>query len=471
MRFGIRAPFGAHFLCRSAAVWRELVSLDKQKNILGTVPIGRLVIGMSWPIMLSMLMQAIYNLVDSIYIARVNDTAFLALSYAYPIQMLMVAFCVGTGVGFSATLAQRLGAKKMEDANSVALHGFFLYFLCWLLFLCFGIFGCELYLHFCTDTGTAIDQGVAYLRVCCCFSLGVCIQFPCERILQATGHPAGFMIVQGSGALINIVLDPILIFGLKMGVQGAAVATVIGQTTGGLIGFYLLWRIRREFPITPYGFRLRLPLVEEICRIAVPAILMQSLSSLMSMGLNAILNLWSETAVWVLGVYFKLQSFVFMPIFSVNNGLISIVSYNYGAKDRERVSGAMRFGLLAALATALIGMVLLWICAAPLLMFCFNAGSAALTMGVPALRMTALSFPVATVSIICSAAFQSLGYSRYSLLISLLRNIFLLLPIALLLVIVLPQWIFSSFLLTEFGACLVSLILYRKICIEKIQAI
>ncbi len=445
--------------------------MNERENILGSMPVGRLVISMSWPIMLSMLMQAVYNLVDSIYVARLGDAAFLALSYAYPIQTLMVAFCVGTGVGFSAVLAQRLGAKKMEEANAAVLHGFFLFLMCWLLFLAFGVFGCGAYLRACTDTLAVIQQGTAYLRVCCCFSMGVCAQFPCERILQSTGHPAGFMIVQGSGALINIILDPVFIFGFGMGVKGAAVATVIGQISGGLIGFFLLRRIRRQFPITLRGFRFCPSLTAEMCRIAAPAILMQSLSSMMSMGLNAILRLWSETAVWVLGVYFKLQSFVFMPIFSVNNGLISIISYNYGARDRERVLGSIRFGMMTALATAVLGSVLMWICAEPLLSLCFKAGAEALAMGVPSLRMTALSFPAAAISIILSAAYQSLGYSRYSLTVSLLRNIVLLLPIALLLVYMTPHWVFSCFLLTELGSCLAAIPLYQKVWRKKIREI
>ena len=439
-----------------------------ENNILGTMPTGRLVISMSWPIMLSMLMQAVYNLVDSIYVARINDTAFLALSYAYPIQTLMVAFCVGTGVGFSATLARRLGEKKLEEANSVVLHGFLLYFLCWLLFLSFGLFACRPYLAACSNTAAVVEQGAAYLRICCCLSIGMCIQFPCERILQSTGHPAGFMIVQGAGALINIILDPILIFGFGMGVRGAAAATVTGQITGGVIGFFLVHRVRHQLPISLRSFRFQFSLTREMCRIAAPAILMQSLCSLMSLGLNGILNLWSETAVWVLGVYFKLQSFVFMPVFSINNGLISIVSYNYGARDGTRISSSIRFGMLAALATALLGTTLLWLCASPLLSVCFNAGAEALSLGIPALRMTALAFPLAAASIICSSAFQSLGRSVDSLVVALLRQIILLLPTALLLVYLHPAWTFLSFLFAESATCLVSLILYRRVYHEKI---
>ena len=432
---------------------------------------GRLIFTMSGPIMLSMLMQAVYNLVDSIYVARLGDDAFLALSYAYPIQTLLIAFCVGTGVAFSAVLSQRLGAKQMDQASSVVLHGGVLYFLCWLIFFLFGLLGADAYLRTCTDTPSVIAQGTAYLQVCCCLSFGVCTQFPCERILQSMGRPAGFMIIQGSGALLNIILDPILIFVFDMGVAGAAVATVIGQITGAVIGLFLVHGLREQFPISLRGQHLQPALLEELGRIAGPAILMQSLSSVMSFGLNTILRRVSETAVWVLGVYFKLQSFVFMPIFSVNNGLISIISFNYGARDRRRVSGAIRFGMLLAVGTGIIGCGLLILCASPLLRVCFNAGTQALALGIPALGLTALSFPVAAVNIILSSAFQSLGHSRYSLAISLLRYIVLLLPVALLLIYLRPASAFLCFLITEVGACLAALPMYRHVYRSKIAVL
>ena len=445
--------------------------MTRSENILGTMPMGRLIFTMSGPIMLSMLMQAVYNLVDSIYVARLGDDAFLALSYAYPIQTLLIAFCVGTGVAFSAVLSQRLGAKQMDQASSVVLHGGLLYFLCWLIFFLFGLLGADAYLRTCTDTPSVIAQGTAYLQVCCCLSFGVCTQFPCERILQSMGRPAGFMIIQGSGALLNIILDPILIFVFDMGVAGAAAATVIGQITGAVIGLFLVHGLREQFPISLRGQHLQPALLEELGRIAGPAILMQSLSSVMSFGLNTILRRVSETAVWVLGVYFKLQSFVFMPIFSVNNGLISIISFNYGARDRRRVSGAIRFGMLLAVGTGIIGCGLLILCASPLLRVCFNAGAQALALGKPALGLTALSFPVAAVNIILSSAFQSLGHSRYSLVISLLRYIVLLLPVALLLIYLRPASAFLCFLITEVGACLAALPMYRHVYRSKIAVL
>ena len=425
-------------------------------NILGTLPVPKLVWTMSAPIMLSMLMSAIYNLVDSIYVAQVSELDFLALSYAYPVQLMMVAFCAGTGVGFNALFAQRLGAGQREEANRVACHGFLFYGLCWLLFLAFALLGAPLFFRLSTDNAAVAAAGTSYLRICCGLSIGMCMQFLTERLLQTTGHPAGFMIVQGSGAILNIILDPVFIFGLDMGVVGAAAATVIGQISGACIGFFLLWRIRGEFSVSFRGFRPDRALSAELLRIAAPAVVMQSLSSFMSLGLNQLLTLWSDTAVFVLGVYFKIQSFVFMPIFGVNSGLIPILSYNYGAKSAPRLSQAVRFGAQLALSAAVAG------AAGPLLRYCFHAGGAAAAMGVPALRMAALSFPIAAASIILSAAFQSLGHSGSSLLIALLRQILLLLPIAALLLWLAPDSVWLSFLIAEAITCVATLLLYRR---------
>ena len=242
----------------------ERMSVAEQENMLGTMPVGRLVLRMSWPVMLSMLMQAVYNLVDSVYVAQLGDEAFLALSYAYPIQTLMAAFCVGVGVGFSAAFSRRLGEGKKEAASTAAIHGFLLYFACFLIFLAFGLWGCRAYLHTCTQTAQVVEQGVAYLQICCCLSLGMCLQFPCERVLQSTGHPAGFMIIQGSGALINILLDPIFIFVLDLEVRGAAIATVVGQISGGIIGLFLIRRIRSQFVCPPDRVRCRATVFRDI---------------------------------------------------------------------------------------------------------------------------------------------------------------------------------------------------------------
>lgn len=262
----------------------------EQSNILGAMPVPRLVVTMSLPIVLSMLISAVYNLADSVYVAQFSDQAFLALSYAYPIQMLMVAFCVGTGVGFSATLSRRLGEGSRDQAVCVVCHGFLFYGLCWALFLLFALFGAGPFLRASTGSPWVAEEGARYLTICCALSMGTCMQFLCERILQATGHPAGFMIVQGSGALLNLILDPILIFGLGLGVTGAALATVIGQIAGALIGIFLVRRIRDQLPVTFRGFRPQWAVAAEMGRIAAPAIVMQSLGSLMPLGMNQLLT-------------------------------------------------------------------------------------------------------------------------------------------------------------------------------------
>lgn len=305
----------------------------RQSNdgMLGAMPVPRLVVTMSLPIMLSMLISAVYNLVDSVYVAQYSDEAFLALSYAYPIQMLLVAFCSGIGVGFSAIFSRRLGEGDQEQAASAVCHGFFLYGLCWLLFLLFALTGAAPFLRLSTEDPSVARQGAQYLLICCGLSIGTCMQFLTERILQAMGRPAGFMIVQGSGAILNLILDPIFIFVLDLGVAGAAAATVIGQISGALIGFWLVYRLRRQLPIRLRGFRPRGEMLAEMGRVAAPAVVMQSLSSFMSLGLNQLLTRWSESAVFVLGAYFKLQTFIFMPIFGISSGLIPILSYNYGS--------------------------------------------------------------------------------------------------------------------------------------------
>ena len=428
----------------------------RQSNdgMLGAMPVPRLVVTMSLPIMLSMLISAVYNLVDSVYVAQYSDEAFLALSYAYPIQMLLVAFCSGIGVGFSAIFSRRLGEGDQEQAASAVCHGFFLYGLCWLLFLLFALTGAAPFLRLSTEDPSVARQGAQYLLICCGLSIGTCMQFLTERILQAMGRPAGFMIVQGSGAILNLILD--------LGVAGAAAATVIGQISGALIGFWLVYRLRRQLPIRLRGFRPRGEMLAEMGRVAAPAVVMQSLSSFMSLGLNQLLTRWSQSAVFVLGAYFKLQTFIFMPIFGISSGLIPILSYNYGSGALRRVSASVRFGQQFTAVLSLSGALLLSLLASPLLRSAFRASPEALAMGAPALRIIALSFFFAGTSIIFCSAFQSLGRSRWSLLVALLRQILLLLPAAALLLALKPALVWAAFPLSELISCFAAALLYRR---------
>lgn len=444
--------------------------MSPQENIMGTMPVKKLLVTMSWPIMLSMFIQALYNMVDSICVAHVSDADFLALSLAYPVQSLMIAVCVGTGAGFSAVLSRKLGEGKLDEAQAVACHGYLAYFLSWLVFVVVIVAGVGPFFRMSSQDPEVVEAGIRYLSICGIFSFGMCFQFVEERILQACGHPMQYMIVQGIGALLNIILDPIFVFVLDLGVVGAAVATVIGQITGMVVGVVLVWRAR-ELSVSFRGFRLEKRILSEIYQIGGPAILVQSLSSVMSFGLNRILMFFSETAVIILGVYFKVQSFVLMPVFGINNGLIAIASYNYGARQRERVSSSIRFGVMLGLAIMTAGAAVVILGAPGILKVGFDASPETLRVGVPALRMVAPSFLMAGISVILSAAFQALGANRYSLMISLLRQLLLILPAAWLLCLWDVDRVWLAFLIAEGITCVLALLFYRQVYQKKIMAI
>ena len=442
--------------------------MENHQNIMGTMPVKKLLITMSWPIMLSMFIQALYNMVDSICVSHVSDADFLALSLAYPVQILMIAVCVGTGVGFAAVLSRKLGEGKPEEAVQVACHGYVIYFISWVAFVVVILVGTGPFFRAFSSDPVVVEAGIQYLTICGVFSFGMCFQFVAERILQASGHPMQYMLVQGVGALLNIILDPVFVFGLNMGVVGAAVATVLGQISGMLVGVFLVCRCK-EMHITFRGFRFNRRLVGEIYRIGFPAILVQSLSSVMSFGLNYILQLFSATGVLIAGIYFKVQSFVFMPVFGINNGLTAIASFNYGARNRERVASSIRFALVLGVGVMAVGAIIVAVFAHFILAVAFDAAPETLRQGIPALRIVAPSFVLAGVSIVHSSAFQALGRSSYSLLISLLRQLVLVLPLAALICLWDPEQVWWAFLLTEAISALVAVLLYRRVhrdCIE-----
>lgn len=444
--------------------------MNENQNIMGTMPIRRLLITMSWPIMISMFIQALYNMVDSICVSHVSEKDFLALSLAYPVQMLMIAVCVGTGVGFAAVLARKLGEKKEEEAVQVACHGYLLYLITWLAFVVLILLSVKPFFAAFTDDPEVALAGVQYLTICGVFSFGMCFQFVAERILQACGHPMQYMLVQGVGALLNIILDPIFVFGFGMGVVGAAVATVIGQISGMLVGVFLVIRLK-EMHISFRGFRVRSRLIREVYRIGFPAILVQSLSSVMSFGLNFILKLFSETGVLIAGIYFKVQSFVFMPAFGINNGLTSVASYNYGARSRQRVSQAIHFAVVLSLVIMAVGAAVVMLGADFILRVGFDAAADTLAQGVPALWIVSPAFVLAGASIVLSSAFQALGRSSYSLVISLMRQLVVLLPLAGALCLVNPALVWWAFPVTEAAACLAAVLFYRKVYRECIQTL
>lgn len=432
---------------------------------MGTMPVRPLLLRMAWPMMLSMLIQALYNLVDSMFVSRLSGEAFQALSLAYPVQMFMVAICVGAGVGLNALLSKRLGQGERTEAKAVALNGIFLYLLCYLLFLSFALFLARPFIAFFTADSAILSAGRTYLTIVTGVSVGMTMQFATERILLACGDPVGPMVIQGVGAVVNLIMDPILIFGLgpfpALGVAGAAIATVMGQWTGMAVGFLLLRRLRR-FPLSPKGFRPRGDILAELCRIGIPAAAMQSLSSVMTLGLNKIMALYDPNAVFILGAYFKLQTFLIMPVSGLTNGLTPLVSYNYGARSRERILTLTRFALALGAAIMAVGTVLLLLIPGPLLGL-FGADQAVLDSGIPALRWIAAGLIFSGLSTVLCAVFQALGAAMTSLVISLLRQVVLILPAAYLLGLVQIRLIWAAFPLAEVLACLAALVLFRRI--------
>ncbi len=402
------------------------------ENKLGTMPVKKLVVSMALPLIVSNMVQALYNIVDSIFVAQINENATKAVSLAFPVQMLIIAFAVGTGVGMSSLMSRKLGEKNFKDASIAANQGFFLCACSYLMFLLFGLIFTDMFFTSTTDNAEICEMGISYLKICCCMSLGVFIQINCERILQGAGHASLSMIMQIIGAVINIIFDPIFIFGWfglpAMGVAGAAVATVLGQTIAGTVGIVMVIKNVKEVRIS---FKDMIPnggMILTIYQVGIPSILMQALNSVILTVINAILMPVSEVSVWIIGVYFKIQSFVFMPIFGLNNGLIPIVAYNYGARHRKRIMEAFRFSLAIALSIMVLGTVLLWTIP-ELLLSMFNPTTETLAAGANAFRIISTSFVFSGVAIVCSGTFQALGRGFSSLLISAIRQAIVLLPV------------------------------------------
>ena len=404
-----------------------------KENKMGVMPIDKLIISMSLPIMISMLVQALYNIVDSIFVAKISEDALTAVSMAFPIQNLMIAVGAGTAVGVNALLARSLGEKDFDRVNKIAENAVFLVVLSYAAFLLIGLFLVEPFYRSQTDIESIITYGKDYMVVVCCFSFGIFSQLMFERMLQATGRTIYTMITQSVGAIINIILDPILIFGLlglpKMGVTGAAVATVIGQIAAGVMAATINHFKNNEVNIRMKGFRPNGNIIKMIYGIGVPSIVMQAIGSIMNYGMNVILISFSSTATAVFGVYFKLQSFVFMPSFGFNNGVIPIIAYNYGAGSRERVVKTMKHSIVYIMSLLFVGLIVFQLIPEPLLRL-FEASDNMLSLGVPALRTISLSFIFAGFCIACGSAFQALGKAVYSMIVTVARQLILFLPVA-----------------------------------------
>ena len=444
-----------------------------QENKMGTMPVRRLLISMSLPMIISMLVQALYNIVDSVFVSMINQAALTAVSMAFPIQNLLIAVSAGTCVGVNALLSRSLGEKNAKNANLAAANGLFLAFLSFLVFAVFGLFGARLFFESQTDNPVIIEYGVQYLQIVCIFSFGLFGEMMFERILQSTGQTFYCMITQGTGAIINIILDPILIFGLagmpKMGIQGAAAATVFGQIVAMVLAGCLNHAKNKDVRISFKGFRPHGRTISVIYQVGVPSIIMQSISSVMTFGLNKILITFSETAVAVFGVYFKLQSFIFMPIFGLNNGMIPIIAYNYGARNRKRIMETVRLSIGIAVGIMFIGLTVFQLMTPQLLML-FQADADMLSIGVPALRIISLSFLFAGYCIIVGSVFQSMGNGVYSLMVSVARQLVCILPLAYFFARTFGlHMVWYSIPLAEITSVVLSSILFRKIYVEKVR--
>ncbi len=407
-----------------------------KENKMGTMPVNKLLISMSLPMMISMLVQALYNVVDSIFVSRINENALTAVSLAFPIQTLMIAVAGGTCVGINAVLSKALGEKQQRKANDTAVNGVILMGISYVLFLLVGLFGTRpFYLSQTRDT-QIVQYGVEYLSIVCICSIGLFAQFTFERLLQSTGRTFYIMITQGTGAVINIILDPIFIFGLfgipRMGVAGAAVATVTGQVIAGSIALWINFKKNDDIQLRFKGIHLEKEIVGQIYKIGIPSMIMQAIGSVMTYGMNLILISFTSTATAVFGVYFKLQSFVFMPVFGLNNGLVPILAYNYGAGRKDRFVKAMKCGIMYAVSIMFVGVVIFQTIPHVLLGF-FEASDEMLKIGVPALRIICISFLPAGFGIVCGTTFQALGNAVYSMFVSMARQLVVLLPAAYLL--------------------------------------
>lgn len=400
---------------------------------MGVMEMKRLILTMSFPIMISMLVQALYNIVDSMFVARVSEAALNAVSICYPVQMIMVAVACGTGVGINALLSRSLGEQKPETAEQVAMHGLFLAACSWIVFALIGLFCAEAFLSLFASDAEIMAMGVSYMQICTICSIGVFAEIAYERIMQSTGNTIYNMVIQGVGALINIILDPIFIFGLgpvpALGTAGAAIATVIGQIVAMFLGIIITQKKIREIQLSVRGFHLDGMIMKAMYRIAIPAILMQSIMSFMTVMMNMILAPFSEMAVSVFSIYYKLQQFVFMAVLGMNNALIPILSYNYGANQMERIRESIRFALWMSCVIMAIGTVVFQLFPTQLL-YLFDAKETLLSIGIPALRTISVSFVFAGISMVLCSVFQALGSPNHSLLVTLLRQMVILLPLA-----------------------------------------
>lgn len=443
-------------------------------NKMGTMPIPKLLISMSLPMMISMLVQALYNIVDSMFVAQLNEDALTAVSLAFPIQTLMIAIASGTGVGINALLSRNLGEKNYEAADSAAKNGLFLGIASCIIFAVIGGLGSHFFFAAQTDNQTIVTYGTQYLTIITVCSAGIFLQITLERLMQSTGKTIYNMITQGTGAIINIILDPILIFGLfglpKLEVAGAALATIIGQVIAVLMSFYFNLTRNKEINISLRGFRPHMRTIAVIYEVGIPSIIMQAIGSVMTFGMNKILLIFSSTAAAVFGVYFKLQSFIFMPVFGLNNGMIPIIAFNYGARNKDRIIQTIKLSVAIAVSIMMFGLAIFQTLPGFLLKNLFDASENMLKIGVPALRIISLSFLFAGYCIIVGSVFQALGNAVYSLIVSAARQLFVILPVAYAFARIFGlSMVWWSIPIAEIASVVMSTVLLRRIYQTKIK--
>ncbi len=442
----------------------------QQENKMGTMPVGKLIVTMSLPMIISMLVQALYNIVDSVFVSRISEQALTAVSLAFPAQNLMIGVATGTGVGVNALLSRALGEKNNERANKVAENGVLLALVGYAIFLVFGLFFSRTFMTSQTKIPEIIDMGTVYLNIVCCVSFGLFGEIMFERLMQSTGRTIYTMFTQGVGAIFNIIFDPICIFLFGWGVAGAAAATVAGQIVAFIMAVILNHRFNADVKLNLRGFKPDFKMIGEIYAIGVPSIIMVCIGSVMTFCMNKILIAYTtgkETAATVYGVYFKLNSFIFMPVFGLNNGVIPIVAYNYGARNKHRMLHAIKLSAAFACGVMLVGMVI-FLSVPGLLFGLFDASEQMLSIGVPALRIISTSFAFAGVCIALGSVFQALGRGTYSMIVSFIRQLVVLVPCAYLL----ARWglsignndlVWLSYPIAEVFSLAVTLILFMRL--------
>ena len=451
----------------------KTIPQELQENKMGVMPIGKLLFNMALPMIISMIVQALYNVVDSIYVSQVSESAVTALSLAFPVQNMQIGFGLGIAVGVNSLLSKSLGEKNQEAANYAAGNGIFLMVIAVALFMLFGIFGARPYFEMQSTVEETVEGGIAYTSICCVFTLGCFAQMLGERLLQSSGRTVYTMISQSTGAVINIILDPIFIHGWlglpAMGVAGAAIATVIGQWVAAGMCLFFNLRFNPDVQLGLKYIRPRAQTLKPILAVGIPTLVMNSIGSVMNFGMNQIFQGFQETATGVFGIYYKLQSFFFMPLFGTNNATISIIAYNFGARKPERMTKTLRLALVTGLCFMLFGLTVFQL-VPEVLLGLFNPSEEFLRMGIKALRVVSIHFPIAAVGIMLGASFQALGNGIYSTIVSLCRQLLVLLPAAYLLSLTgNVDNVWWSFPIAEVVSALVTLILYRRLYLAKIK--